>query len=51
MRSRRFRLLAGVMAGGVLFQVGGCASGLVPVGLSVLESVVLRTFFLQVFGL
>jgi len=39
-----------LLIGGTLVQIGGCASGLVPIGLSVFESVLLRDLFLRVFG-
>jgi len=45
MRSRSVRWLALFAAGGCLFQAVGCVSGLVPVVLSIAESVAIDLIF------
>ena len=39
-----------VVSGGFLLQVGGCATGLLPVALSLAESAVLSLITNQLFG-
>jgi len=44
-RTRWIRLLALSVTGGTVFQIAGCLSGVVPVGLSFAESAVLAVLF------
>lgn len=47
MRSTARRTLTLCLTGGLLLQIGGCAAGLAPIGLSVIESILVREFFLR----